>query len=99
MKVLGVGDDKFICEVSWDEMYHVTGSGGEYDEEMPAAGDEVDLSRVIKAARWIRDLDNNHIDSIINGMRTMLVGMEKVKDTAGALTLFNKIKNVGTDDD
>ena len=94
MKILGVGDDKYICEVSWDEMYNLTGSGeGDYDEEMVKAGDEVDINRVIRAARWIRNLDNEHIEGIINGMRTVLVGMEKVKDTAGALNLFNKIKD------
>ena len=33
MKVLGVGDDKYICEVSWDEMYYLTGKDdNEYDE-------------------------------------------------------------------
>ena len=94
MKVLGIGDDKYICEVSWDEMYELTGVGDD-DEELDSvkAGDEVDLQRVIRSARWIRNLDDNHINGVINGLRTVLVGMEKVKDTAGALNLFNKIKD------
>ena len=75
-------------------MYELTGVGDD-DEELDSvkAGDEVDLQRVIRSARWIRNLDDNHINGVINGLRTVLVGMEKVKDTAGALNLFNKIKD------
>jgi hypothetical protein len=93
MKVLGVGDDKYICEVSWDEMYYLTGNDDlEYEEEMISAGDEVDLTRVHKAAKWLRDLDQEHIERIIKELKQTLDGVEKVKDTAQKLNLFNKIK-------
>ena len=94
MKVLGVGDDKYICEVSWDEMYYLTGKdNSEYDEEMVSAGDEVDLIRVFKAANWIRDLDHEHIERIIKELTRTLEGVKKVQDTAVKLNLFNKLKN------
>lgn len=97
MKVLGVGDDKYICEVSWDEMYYLTGKdNGEYDEEMVSAGDEVDLIRVYKAAKWIRDLDQEHIARIIKELTITLQGMEKVRETAQALTLFGKLADKET---
>ncbi len=98
MKVLGLGDDKYICEVSWDEMYALTGKDdSEYDEEMVSAGDEVDLIRVFKAANWIRDLDQEHIERIIKELKRTLDGVEKVKDTAVKLNLFNKLKDKETD--
>ena len=94
MKVLGVGDDKYICEVSWDEMYYLTGKDdSEYDEEMVSAGDEVDLIRVFKAANWIRDLDQEHIEHIIQELKRTLEGVERVQDTAVKLNLFNKLKD------
>ena len=94
MKVLGVGDDKYICEVSWDEMYYLTGKDdSESDEEMVGAGDEVDLIRVFKAANWIRDLDQEHIERIIKELQRTLEGVERVKDTAVKLNLFNKLKS------
>ena len=94
MKVLGVGNDKYICEIDWDEMYEVLGeNNADEDIEMLHAGDEVDLRRVMRAAKWIRDLDNEHIERVIKELRTTLVGMEKVKDTAQALNLFNKIRS------
>lgn len=94
MKVLGVGDDKYICEVSWDEMYYLTGKDdSEYGEEMVGAGDEVDLIRVFRAANWIRDLDQEHIERIIKELKRTLDGVEQVKDTAIKLNLFNKLKD------
>ena len=94
MKVLGVGDDKYICEVSWDEMYYLTGKDdSEYDEEMVSAGDEVDLIRVFKAANWIRDLDREHIERIIKELTRTLEGVKMVQDTAVKLNLFNKLKD------
>lgn len=93
MKVIGVGNDKYICEVEWDEMYEVIGgNSADEDIEMLQAGDEVDLRRVIRAAKWVRDLDNEHIERVIKDLRVTLVGMEKVKETAGALNLFNKLR-------
>ena len=93
MKVLGVGNDKYICEIEWDEMYEVLGSNSaDEDIEMLQAGDDVDLRRVIRAAKWVRDLDNEHIERVIKDLRLTLVGMEKVKETAGALNLFNKLR-------
>ena len=94
MKVLGVGDDKYICEVSWDEMYYLTGKDElGVDEEMVSAGDEVDLIRVFRAANWIRDLDQEHIERIIKELKRTLDGVEQVKTTAEKLNLFSKIKN------
>ena len=94
MKILGVGNDKYICEIEWDEMYEVLGeNNADEDIEMLHAGDEVDLRRVMRAAKWVRDLDNEHIESVIKELRITLVGMEKVKETAQALNLFNKIRS------
>ena len=93
MKVLGVGDDKYICEVSWDEMYYLTGKDeSDEDEEMVSAGDDVDLIRVIRAANWVRELDKEHIERIIKELKRTLDGVERVKDTAVKLNLFNKLK-------
>ena len=94
MKILGVGNDKYICEIEWDEMYEVLGeNNADEDIEMLHAGDEVDLRRVMRAAKWVRDLDNEHIERVIKELRITLVGMEKVKETAQALNLFNKIRS------
>lgn len=91
MKILGVGDDKYICEVTEDELYEIV-NGNEYNEALEVgAGDEIDLKRVLRAAKWIRELDQEHIERIIKELNTTLYGMEKVKETAQALTLFGKL--------
>jgi len=92
MKVLGVGEDKYICEVTDEEMYILV--NGDYNQELEvSAGDEIDLQRVIKAAKWIRDLDTEHVDRVIKELQMALIGVEKVKTTATALNLFNKLKD------
>lgn len=93
MKVLGVGDDKYICEINYDEIYELLGeSMGEEDYEI-SAGDEIDLKRVVRAAHWIRQLDTEHIERIIRELGIALHGVEKVKETAQALNLFNKLSD------
>ena len=90
MKVLGVGDDKYICEVSYDEIYEILGEVSEEDFEIEA-GQDIDLQRVIRAAHWIKQLDSEHINRVIRELQTALHGVEKVKNTAEALNLFNKL--------
>lgn len=92
MKVLGVGDDKYICEVSYDEIYEIIGQIDEEDFEIEA-GQDIDLARVIRAARWIKQLDSEHIDRVIRELQLALVGVERVKQSAIALNLFNKLKD------
>lgn len=91
MKVLGTSRDTFICEISWDEMYSIVDqSDGEEDYEI-SAGDEIELTRVIKAAEWIKQLDSEHINRVVKELQMALVGVERVKNTAEALNLFNKL--------
>lgn len=95
MKILGEGDG-FICHVSWEEMNEILG-GGMYDVDV-SAGDEIDLQRVIRAAKWVRDLDGEHIERITKELQTTLVGVQKLKATAEALNLFNKLKETHEQD-
>ena len=92
MKVLGVGDDKYICEVSYDEIYEIIGQIDEEDFEIEA-GQDIDLARVIRAARWIKQLDTEHVERAIKELQLALVGVQKVKSTAEALNLFNKLQD------
>ena len=91
MKVLGVGEDAFICQIGWNEMNEILG-GDQYDSDVDA-GDEIDLHRVIRAAKWIKGLDNEHIERITKELQTTLAGVQELKDTATALNLFNKLKD------
>jgi hypothetical protein len=92
MKILGVGDNKYICEIELNEMMTIMGVESAYDaEERLQAGKEVDMARTIKAANWVRNLDRKHLDQTIKQLQEVLAGVEKVKDTAVALNLFNKL--------
>jgi len=92
MKILGVGNDKYICEIELSEMMTIMGIDSMYDvEEMLQAGTVVDMARTIKAAHWVRNLDGKHINQTIKQLQEVLAGVEKVKETAVALNLFNKL--------
>ena len=92
MKILGVGDNKYICEIELNEMMTIMGMDNMYDlEEMLRPGRDVDMARTIKAARWIKQLDSEHIDRVLKELQSALVGVERVKETAIALNLFNKL--------
>jgi len=70
----------------------ITGMDNMYDvEEMLQAGTEVDMDRTIKAARWVRNLDGKHMNRVISELQATLAGVEKVKETAIALNMFNKL--------
>ena len=92
MKILGVGDNKYICEIDMNEMMTIMGMDNMYDVgEMLQAGKEVNMARTIKAAHWVRNLDGKHLDQTIRQLKEVLAGVELVKDTAVALNLFNKL--------
>jgi len=92
MKILGVGDNKYICEIDMNEMMTIMGMDNMYEVgEMLQAGKEVDMARTIKAANWVRNLDRKHLDQTIRQLKEVLAGVELVKDTAVALNLFNKL--------
>ena len=92
MKILGVGDNKYICEIDMNEMMTIMGMDNMYDiGEMLQAGKEVDMARTIKAANWVRNLDRKHLDQTIRQLKEVLAGVELVKETATALNLFNKL--------
>ena len=100
MKVLGVGTDTFICEVNIKEMAAILGEDNSWDVEGAVdAGDEIDLARVIKAAKWIRSIDNDHIDRVIKELQLTLTGVERVKQTATALNLFNRLSETHEGDE
>lgn len=93
MKVLGVGNDKYICELDYREIYEILGeSVGEEDFEIEA-GQDIDLMRVVRAAEWVRNLDAEHVDRVIRELNYALNGMDKVKETIEALTLFSKLSD------
>jgi hypothetical protein len=92
MKILGVGDNKYICEIDMNEMMTIMGMDNMYDVgEMLQAGKDIDMARTIKAANWVRNLDGKHLDQTIRQLKEVLAGVELVKDTAVALNLFNKL--------
>ena len=92
MKILGVGERKYICEIELNEMMTIMGVDNMYDvEEMLQPGRDVDMTRTIKAAHWVRNLDGKHLDQTIRQLKEVLAGVELVKETATALNLFNKL--------
>lgn len=93
MKVLGIGDDKYICEVDYEEMYEILGESLDEEDFEIEPGQEIDLTRVMRAARWIKSLDSEHIERAIKELNMALTGIQKVKTTAEKLTLFSKLKN------
>ena len=92
MKILGVGNDKYICEIEYDEVYALIDQSGEEDFEVEA-GQEIDIVRVIKAANYLRDLDQIRLKQLVKDLQTTLAGVEKVQTTAESLNLFATLKD------
>lgn len=100
MKVLGVGGNKFICEVDSNEVAALLGAADIWEIEGSVdAGDEIPLERAIKAAKWVRSIDNEHIDRVIKELQLTLTGVERVKQTASALNLFNRLSETHEGDE
>lgn len=92
MKVLGVGDDKYICEISYDEIYPIIDQEDEEDFEIQP-GQEIDLERVLRAAAFIHSLDKEYLRRLTKELQMALAGVERVKATVNALTLFDTLKD------
>ena len=94
MKIIAkVDENKFFCELSRNELALMVGLEHAYDIDSDdiKVGEEIDLARIIKASLWVRNLDGKHLNQTISQIKEVLAGVEKVKETAVALNLFNKL--------
>jgi len=99
MKIIAkVDSEKLFCEITRDEIALMLGIEHAYDIDPDdiTVGENIDLARIIKATRLIRSLDERHLVNIIAEMKNALTVVEKVKETLGALTLFDKIRESDT---
>lgn len=93
MKVLGVGDDKYICEIDHSEIYAIIDQSDDEEDFEIQPGQEIDLERVLRAARFIHSLDKEYLRRVGKELQQALAGVERVKATVSALTLFDTLKD------
>lgn len=93
MKVLGKGDRTIICEITASELDRIYASEDYvyevYDDIN--VGDDLSLAKVVGAAKWLKQVDQELLNRAHAELETALSGIVKVKDTVAALTLFDKL--------
>jgi hypothetical protein len=96
MKVIAtLNDDKVLCEISMSEIAQLKGMNSIYDnawsKDMAKIGSEIDISAGVSALAAIRTLDRSKLDSLQRDLKTALRLIEQTRETADALTFFDKL--------
>lgn len=99
MKIIAnVTSDRFLCEVSSEELARLHGMRGRYEDAYNKilmsvkVGYDFDITGIDDNARLLRTLDQNRMEKITNALRQALDSVENIREDVQALTLFEKLK-------
>lgn len=96
MKIVAtIYDDKFLCEVSADELAQLHGLRNaedfDYRKINVNIGTEIDLQKAIDVLDNVRTLDQSKLGHIIRQLKIVLHQVDDAKTTAEALNLFHNL--------
>lgn len=96
MKIIAtIHDDKFLCEITSDEIAQLYGlrdsSVVEYRKLNIQIGNEINLQKAIDILNDVRHLDQGKLAIIARHLQYALDQVETAKTTAEGLNLFDKL--------
>jgi hypothetical protein len=99
MKILGKTSDGYIAELTKAEMAWVQGFRSKYDNKLlpPEVGDVVDIRKFVETSAFVRELDTSRLQKIADQLTNALASVEEARLQAGALTLFETLKQDSVD--
>lgn len=104
MKIVArVDREKYFCEVSAKELNAILGRDEiHYSPLDMQVGEEIDLTKLIASANWVKNLDSKHLDEVIKGVNQVKTLVEKL-NLINTLTTEHKPSKLdvidNTDDD
>lgn len=100
MKIVArVDREKYFCEVSVKELNAILGRDEVYSSPFDMqVGEDIDLTKLIASADWVKNLDSKHLDEVIKGVKQVKTLVEKL-NLINTLTTEHKPSKLDVIDD
>jgi len=95
MKIIGKTDYGYILEASKDDIALIMGfrnaADGGFKTESLRIGTEINIDKIDKVSRFIRNLDQTKLTMIKGQLQTAINGIDDAMNTTSNITLFNTL--------
>jgi hypothetical protein len=99
MKIIARTETGFLVDASENEIAQLHGYEGPYDNayrkviSYAAPGAEIDINKIVKAAKFVRTLDSAVLKHSHERLLTMAEKLTEVRDLVYKLNMFEDLKN------
>ena len=98
MKIIAKTENGFLVDASEDEVAQLHGYDSHYDSVYrqavghAAPGSVIDISKIIKAAKYVRTLDSAVLEQSHERLLTMAEKLNDIRDLVYKLNMFEDLK-------
>ena len=98
MKIIAKTETGYLVDASEDEIAQLHGYESSYDSvyrkaiSHAAPGAEIDISKIVKAAKYVRTLDSAVLEQSHERLLTMAEKLTEVRDLVYKLNIFEDLK-------
>jgi hypothetical protein len=98
MKIIAKTESGYLVDASENEIAQLHGYEGHYDSDYRKAvsnavpGAEIDISKIVKAAKYVRTLDSAVLEQSHDRLLTMADKLSEVRDLVYKLNMFEDLK-------
>lgn len=98
MKIIAKTETGFLIDASANEIAQLHGYEGHYDSDYrkavshAAPGAEIDISKIVKSAKYVRTLDSAVLEQSTDRLLSMVEKLTEVRDLVYKLNMFEDLK-------
>ena len=98
MKIIAKTEKGFLVDASANEIAQLHGYESDYDSDYrkavsnAAPGAEIDISKITKAAKYVRTLDSAVLEQSTDRLLSMVEKLTEVRDLVYKLNMFEDLK-------
>ena len=104
MKIIAKTETGYLVDASEDEIAQLHGYESSYDSVYrktvydPEIGSSIDISKIVKAAKYVRTLDSAVLEQSHERLLTMAKKLTEVRDLVYKLNMFEDLKKQADDE-
>ena len=98
MKIIAKTENGFLIDASANEIAQLHGYEGDYDSDyrktisFAGPGAEIDISKIVRAAKYVRTLDSSVLEQSNDRLLSMVEKLTEVRDLVYKLNMFEDLK-------
>lgn len=104
MKIIAKTETGYLVDASENEIAQLHGYEGAYDSDyrktisFGSRGSEIDISKIVQAAKYVRTLDSAVLKQSTDRLLSMVEKLTEVRDLVYKLNMFEDLKKQANDE-